>query len=154
MDSLLTAAVARLRGDADQLIVAASQPGPPSRRAAPDRTPPHRTEKDRTAAGGPAGGSAAGAGPEDSGRLVEAMIHRYDLVTAATRLFLEHATYSESVTLQRCARLLAGELAALAGKPPRDIVAGLRSLVVEFCRNELRDDMTMLVLRAGEPPDR
>ena len=40
------------------------------------------------------------------------MIHRYDLVTAATRLFLENATYSESVTLQRCARLLAGELAA------------------------------------------
>jgi hypothetical protein len=25
--------------------------------------------------------------------------------------------------------------------------------VVEFCRNELRDDMTMLVLRVAEPPD-
>jgi hypothetical protein len=49
---------------------------------------------------------------------------------------------------------LTDELAALAGKSPRDIVAGLRSLVVEFCRHELRDDMTMLVLRAGEPPDR
>jgi hypothetical protein len=24
---------------------------------------------------------------------------------------------------------------------------------VEFCRNELRDDMTMLVLRVAEPPD-
>ncbi len=36
---------------------------------------------------------------------------------------------------------------------PRDIVAGLQSLVVEFCRNELRDDMTMLVLRVAEPPD-
>jgi hypothetical protein len=43
---------------------------------------------------------------------MEAMIHRYDLVTSATRLFLENATYSESVTLQRCARLLASELAA------------------------------------------
>jgi hypothetical protein len=32
-------------------------------------------------------------------------------------------------------------------------VAGLQTLVVEFCRNELRDDMTMLVLRVAEPPD-
>ena len=92
VDTRLTVAVARLRGDADQLVVAASQ-GAAAReerpRAEPDATP-----------------------QSDSGRLVEAMIHRYDLVTAATRLFLENATYSESVTLQRCARLLAGELAA------------------------------------------
>jgi serine phosphatase RsbU (regulator of sigma subunit) len=40
------------------------------------------------------------------------MTHRLDLVTAVTRLLLENATFSESVTLQRCARLLAGELAA------------------------------------------
>lgn len=45
-------------------------------------------------------------------RAVEAITHRLDLVTAATRLLLENATFSESVTLQRCARLLAGELAA------------------------------------------
>jgi serine phosphatase RsbU (regulator of sigma subunit)/PAS domain-containing protein len=45
-------------------------------------------------------------------RAVEAMTHRLDLVTAVTRLLLENATFSESVTLQRCARLLAGELAA------------------------------------------
>jgi hypothetical protein len=37
---------------------------------------------------------------------------------------------------------------------PRDIVSGVQSLVVDFCRNELRDDMTMLVLRVGEPPNR
>ena len=111
VDTQLTVAVARLRGDADQLVLAASQPGPASQRAQ-DRTAQDRTAQDRTAAGGRAGGEAAGAGAADSGRLVEAMIHRYDLVTAATRLFLENATYSESVTLQRCARLLAGELAA------------------------------------------
>jgi len=45
-------------------------------------------------------------------RTVEAITHRLDVVTAATRLLLENATFSESVTLQRCARLLAGELAA------------------------------------------
>ena len=95
VDTQLTVAVARLRGDADQLIVAASQ-GPASQGPAP-----HSERSEPEAAAQP-----------DSGRLVEAMIHRYDLVTAATRLFLENATYSESVTLQRCARLLAGELAA------------------------------------------
>lgn len=35
-----------------------------------------------------------------------------DLVTAVTRLLLENENFSESMTLQRSARLLAGELAA------------------------------------------
>jgi serine phosphatase RsbU (regulator of sigma subunit) len=35
-----------------------------------------------------------------------------DLVTAMTRLLLENENFSESMTLQRCARLLAGELSA------------------------------------------
>ena len=74
---------------------------------------------DGEGAGGDArapGGDAAGREPatpadEASARAVEAITHRLDLVTAATRLLLENATFSESVTLQRCARLLAGELA-------------------------------------------
>jgi serine phosphatase RsbU (regulator of sigma subunit)/PAS domain-containing protein len=90
VDTALTVALARLRGDAGQLIVSVSRPV-------------------RGAAVAPAARTRPEAG---DGRLVEAMMHRYDLVTAATRLFLENATYSESVTLQRCARLLAGELAA------------------------------------------
>ncbi len=88
----LTAGLARPRGDGDLLVVVASVPGGEAGRdQAPDPVP------------------ASGDSP---GRLMEAMIHRYDLVTSATRLFLENATYSESVTLQRCARLLASELAA------------------------------------------
>jgi serine phosphatase RsbU (regulator of sigma subunit) len=51
---------------------------------------------------------------EDSARLVAAMSQRLDLVTAATRLLLDNATFSESTTLRRCARLLASELAAWA----------------------------------------
>jgi len=99
----LTAGLARLRGDADQLVVVASSPGggagqdagiAPGVADGPDVTPGQE------------------AGQDSPARLMEAMIHRYDLVTSATRLFLENATYSESVTLQRCARLLAGELAA------------------------------------------
>ena len=47
---------------------------------------------------------------------------------------------------------LTDELAALAGKPPSALVARVRELALEFCRGELRDDMTMLAVRAGEPP--
>ena len=42
---------------------------------------------------------------------ITAMTKRLDMVTAVTRLLLDNSTFSEAVTLQRCARLLAGELA-------------------------------------------
>ena len=48
---------------------------------------------------------------------------------------------------------LADGLSTLAGKPPADIVSGLRRLVLDFCAGVLADDVTMLVLRVGEPPD-
>ena len=67
--------------------------------------------------------------------------------------FTDGVTEARSPELTYFEDRLTDELAGLAGQPPRDIVAGLQTLVVEFCRNELRDDMTMLVLRVGEPPD-
>jgi serine phosphatase RsbU (regulator of sigma subunit)/PAS domain-containing protein len=48
----------------------------------------------------------------EAARVVAAMSQRVDLVSAATRLLLDNATFSEAATLRRCARLLAGELAA------------------------------------------
>jgi serine phosphatase RsbU (regulator of sigma subunit)/PAS domain-containing protein len=47
---------------------------------------------------------------------------------------------------------LTEELAALAGRPPAEVAARMQKAVLEFCGGLLRDDMTMLVLRAGEPP--
>jgi Stage II sporulation protein E (SpoIIE) len=47
---------------------------------------------------------------------------------------------------------LAVQLASLAGRPPTEVCSAMRTLVLEFSMNDLRDDMTMLVLRAGEPP--
>jgi serine phosphatase RsbU (regulator of sigma subunit)/PAS domain-containing protein len=43
---------------------------------------------------------------------IQSMTRRMDMVTAVTRLLLDNSTFSEAVTLQRCARLLAGELAS------------------------------------------
>jgi serine phosphatase RsbU (regulator of sigma subunit) len=40
------------------------------------------------------------------------MTRRMDMVTAVTRLLLDNSTFSEAVTLQRCARLLAGDVAS------------------------------------------
>jgi|HubBroStandDraft_6_1064221.scaffolds.fasta_scaffold28113_2 serine phosphatase RsbU (regulator of sigma subunit)/PAS domain-containing protein len=99
----LTVGLAQVRGDDDQLVVVASAPGTGADTG---------TDGDQPASAKPPGTPGAGGGPDSPARLMEAMIHRYDLVTSATRLFLENATYSESVTLQRCARLLASELAA------------------------------------------
>jgi serine phosphatase RsbU (regulator of sigma subunit)/PAS domain-containing protein len=44
--------------------------------------------------------------------LVQAMTRRMDMITAVTRLLLDNSTFSEAVTLQRCARLLAGGIAS------------------------------------------
>ena len=99
----LTVGLAQVRGDGDQLVVVASWPG-----SGPDT----EAGADQAAGAQSPGASDPDDGQDSPARLMEAMIHRYDLVTSATRLFLENATYSESVTLQRCARLLASELAA------------------------------------------
>src|SRR5215472_10179411 len=90
----LTAGLVRPRGDADRLIVAVSQPG-----AAP------RGVGERNG-GGDAGFGTPGA-PVGAG-----LTRKPALITAVTRLLLENATQNEAVTLQRCASLLAGELAA------------------------------------------
>jgi PAS domain-containing protein len=43
---------------------------------------------------------------------VQSMTRRMDMVTSVTRLLLDNSTFSEAVTLQRCARLLAGGIAS------------------------------------------
>jgi serine phosphatase RsbU (regulator of sigma subunit)/PAS domain-containing protein len=47
---------------------------------------------------------------------------------------------------------LTDELAALAGESPAVLVSRVREVVLELCRGELRDDMTMLALRVSGPP--
>jgi serine phosphatase RsbU (regulator of sigma subunit)/PAS domain-containing protein len=54
-------------------------------------------------------GAKSAKGTDDT---VRTMVRRMDMVTAVTRLLLDNSTFSEAVTLQRCARLLAGDLAS------------------------------------------
>ena len=93
----LTAAATDLPGDLPTLIVTAA---------------PAAAE----AAATPAAAETTGAAtrkkqPAKADSAVAAMTRRLDAVTAVTRVLLDNSTFSEAVTLQRCARLLAGEIA-------------------------------------------
>ncbi|MGH3166700.1 MAG: SpoIIE family protein phosphatase, partial [Trebonia sp.] len=101
----------------------------------------------------PAAGKTAG---EPSGRTappeavgVRELTRRIDMVTAVTRLLLDNSTFSEAVTLQRCARLLASEIADWAivdverdGRLRRQYAAGPRGS---------RPDEAARVLRGADP---
>lgn len=80
------------------------------------------------------------------------MTRRMDTVTAVTRLLLDNSTFSEAVTLQRCARLLAGDIASWvivdverADKLRRQFVIGPSG--------ESAADMARRVRRADPEPD-
>jgi serine phosphatase RsbU (regulator of sigma subunit) len=107
----LTAGLARPRGDADLLVVAARalrRPAPPGGRAgASGRKKGGQADRNAHA---PAGRPAAGENAPSP--VITAMTRRLDLMTAVARLLLENAPVNETVALQRCAQLLAGELAA------------------------------------------
>ena len=92
VDVSLTAAVIDLPGDPPLLVVTTT---PGSQSAAP---PAGKRVKTRQAAA-----------PADSA--IASMTRRMDMIIAVTRLLLDNSTFSEAVTLQRCARLLAGEIA-------------------------------------------
>jgi serine phosphatase RsbU (regulator of sigma subunit) len=47
---------------------------------------------------------------------------------------------------------LPGEVAALAGQPPRQILARLQELALEFCDGQVRDDIILIALGVGEAP--
>jgi serine phosphatase RsbU (regulator of sigma subunit)/PAS domain-containing protein len=96
LDVTMTAAAIDLPGDRPLLAVAIiSGSAPPA-------------AKSKTA--GPAPAPAA-APATRADRAIVSMTQRLDMVTAVTRLLLDNSTFSEAVTLQRCARLLAGEIA-------------------------------------------
>jgi serine phosphatase RsbU (regulator of sigma subunit)/PAS domain-containing protein len=89
--------VLTVRGDEDRLMISAW----PS-----DAVPDGKSGKG-DAGQGRARGPLAGAGDDE----IASLTRRSDLLVAAACLLLDNAAASESVILQRCARLLAGDLA-------------------------------------------
>ncbi len=110
-DASLMAGVTTLQDGARLLVVTVTDPAP-----APAAGPDGTTSRHRR------GGADAA---------VQSMTRRMDMVTSVTRLLLDNSTFSEAVTLQRCARLLAGDIASWvivdverAGRLRRQFVVG------------------------------
>jgi len=101
LDAVITLALADLPGDPPVLVVAMAAGRPGSAGPAGDG--------DAAAADGKRVNRIAG--KAQSAAVIAAMTRRLDTVTAVTRVLLDNSTFSEAVTLQRCARLLAGEVA-------------------------------------------
>ena len=101
VDVTLAADVITLPDGARLVVVAAARPqaAPP----VPAPAPGPGTARARRPASPPA---------DNADGLVGAMTRRMDMITAVTRLLLDNSTFSEAVTLQRCARLLAGDIAS------------------------------------------
>jgi len=100
-----------LRGEADPLMIAVRETASPAKESPPKASPQKASPPKAVPAADDAGVADSGS---DSARLgaVQAITRRLDLVTAVARLLLENEGFSESRTLQRCARLIAGELTA------------------------------------------
>ncbi len=66
--------------------------------------------------------------------------------------FTDGLTGARSPQLTYLEEILTDTLASLAGRHAADIVSEMRKVVLDFSAGVLRDDLTMLALRAGVPP--
>ena len=106
-----------------------------SDKAAPKEAPPKAPPRAKAAATAARGDHA-----------VQAMTRRMDMVTSVTRLLLDNSTFSEAVSLQRCARLLAGDIADWVvvdmdrgGRLRRQVAAGPRDRQAEDLARAVRN---------------
>src|SRR5262249_30226685 len=106
----VTIGLVSVGGDRDRLIVAVADGG--SAGDDPGQVRPTDASAIGNGEAEAGGNGEAEARGNGSAGAVEAITQRMDLVTAVTRLLLENESFSESMTLQRSARLLAEELTA------------------------------------------
>jgi phosphoserine phosphatase RsbU/P len=95
LDVTMTATAINMPGDPPLLVVTAAPGSQPAAAQGPAK---------------PAGGRTARKTAADDA-WVGSMTQRMDMITTVTRLLLDNSTFSEAVTVQRCARLLAAEIA-------------------------------------------
>jgi serine phosphatase RsbU (regulator of sigma subunit)/PAS domain-containing protein len=105
VDVTMTVAAVELPGDPPLLVVGVVDPT----ESQPSRVPAAADKATADVATARPAATAAAAAPLDGA--IKSMTQRLDMVIAVTRLLLDNSTFSEAVTLQRCARLLAGEIA-------------------------------------------
>jgi len=148
VDATLEVSVLTPPDGARLLVVAISEPRAAGAAADPGGGAAAAEPGGATAGAGPGGGAVARAAT--GGDAIGAMTRRMDMITAVTRLLLDNSTFSEAVTLQRCARLLAGDIASWvivdverAGVLRRQFVIGPR--------DELAEEAARTV-RAVDPP--
>jgi serine phosphatase RsbU (regulator of sigma subunit)/PAS domain-containing protein len=144
IDTTLTVAAADLPGDPPVLIVTAIAGA--ARSGAVDAGEAVAAEPKGAKAGAKRPPAKALAGADAA---VASMVRRLDTVTGVTRVLLDNSTFSEAVTLQRCARLLAGEIAdwvlidvERGGRLLRQFAAGPR---------DGQSDQVARVARAADP---
>jgi len=97
-DATLLVDVVTLQEGARLLVVTAA-PAEPAAGSKPAKRASRTTSREHGSSRTPEG-------------VVRAMTRRMDLVIAVTRLLLDNRTFSEALTIQRCARLLAGDIAS------------------------------------------
>jgi serine phosphatase RsbU (regulator of sigma subunit) len=126
VDVSMSAAAVEMPGDPPLLVVAAASGTPPA--AAGTAEKPRAADRVTAA-----------------GRAIQSMTQRMDMVVSVTKLLLDNSTFSEAVTLQRCARLLAGDLAdwvvvdvERGGRLRRQIAAGPRDRQAEVLARAVR----------------
>src|SRR5260370_3620889 len=147
VDATLTANVIPLQDGARLLVVTVNAPpaagsgtavqaGPRPKNPKSPKSPKSRQSRDSEGARGEgtrgeSSGGASAAHREGTSGAVQAMTRRMELVTAVTRLLLGNSTFTECVTLQRCARRLGGDIATWvivdierAGRLRRQFVIG------------------------------
>jgi serine phosphatase RsbU (regulator of sigma subunit)/PAS domain-containing protein len=97
-------------------------------------------------------GGATAARSATDGDAIGVMTRRMDMITAVTRLLLDNSTFSEAVTLQRCARLLAGDIASWV-MVDVERAGVLRRQFVIGPRDELAEEAARTVRAVDPPPD-
>lgn len=141
LDVTLTAAAVELPGDPPLLVVTTTSSGADTAGTAGTAGTPDNPDA-RPGADSPKRASAA----TRADHAIQAMTRRLDMVTSVTRLLLDNSTFSEAVTVQRCARLLAGDIAdwvvvdiERAGRLRRQYAAGPRDRQAEDLARAVRN---------------
>jgi phosphoserine phosphatase RsbU/P len=135
----VNACVAQLRWEGKELRVTVGSSGHPA---------PVMVQRDGRVLLMEGGGMPLGIFPDAEAGTQEITLTEGDVLF----LYTDGITEARNLELAYFSDRLEDELSRLAGQPPANIVTAMQTLVLEFSAAELRDDMTMIVLRVGEPP--